>query len=408
MTQLKRETLAHHTMALIGGFFGLYALFTRGGTFGSSETSNLIYLLVSGLTGSVEDFLIRLGGTGCYIAGIVFASLGKRYCRRVDFRYFALAVDAGACVLLALIPAEIDPVLSLSPMFFATAVQWLAYTQAGDVEYVLLAEVHAVRGSLPVLAGVWAASLLFVLAAGGLVCRAMCQTYDRQAALERSRRDTTNALAHDLKTPLTSIIGYLTLLRDEPQVSPELRAKYTGIALDKADRLEELINEFFEITRFNLSHLELERTPVDLSRMLGQLSSEFEPALRDKELSCETELPARLEYICDPDKLARVFDNLLRNACHYSTAGTTVQIAAQSGESGIVLTFTNQGITIPEEKLERIFEQFFRLDASRATRTGGAGLGLAIAKEIIELHGGTISARSAGNVTTFTVVLPAP
>ena len=142
--------------------------------------------------------------------------------------------------------------------------------------------------------------------------------------------------------------------------------------------------------------------------MLQQIACEFEPQLEERGLVCALDLPPAMEYDCDPDKLARVFDNLLRNACHYSTAGTTVQIAAQSGESGIVLTFTNQGITIPEEKLERIFEQFFRLDASRATRTGGAGLGLAIAKEIIELHGGTISARSAGNVTTFTVVLPAP
>ena len=153
MTQLKRETLAHHTMALIGGFFGLYALFTRGGTFGASETSNLIYLLVSGLTGSVEDFLIRLGGTGCYIAGIVFASLGKRYCRRVDFRYFALAVDAGACVLLALIPAEIDPVLSLYPMFFATAVQWLAYTQAAGFSSATIFSTNNLRQCMEGLTG---------------------------------------------------------------------------------------------------------------------------------------------------------------------------------------------------------------------------------------------------------------
>ena len=90
-------------------------------------------------------------------------------------------------------------------------------------------------------------------------------------------------LAHDLKTPLTSVIGYLTLLRDEPQLSPELRARYTGIALDKAERLEELINEFFEITRFNLSHLELEKQPVDLCRMLQPVVSEFAPMLGERE-----------------------------------------------------------------------------------------------------------------------------
>ena len=225
---------------------------------------------------------------------------------------------------------------------------------------------------------------------------------------EQRKNDLIVYLAHDLKTPLTSVIGYLTLLRDEPDLSPQFRARYTGVALDKAERLEELINEFFDITRFNLTHLELEKRPVDLSRMLQQVAAEFGPQFTEQGLTCTLSLPPAMEYDCDPDKLARVFDNLLRNACHYSTPGTTVHIAAVVGENSIILTFTNTGITIPAEKLERIFEQFFRLDSSRASRTGGAGLGLAIAKEIISLHGGTISARSADGVTTFTVALPAP
>ncbi|MBM6680139.1 sensor histidine kinase [Pseudoflavonifractor capillosus] len=223
---------------------------------------------------------------------------------------------------------------------------------------------------------------------------------------EQRKNDLVVYLAHDLKTPLTSVIGYLTLLRDEPQISPELRARYTGIALDKAERLEDLINEFFDITRFNLSHLELEKQTVDLSRMLQQVVSEFEPMLAEEQLTCTLDLPARMDYPCDPDKLARVFDNLLRNACHYSTPGTEVQISGAETDTSIVLTFHNEGRTIPPEKLERIFDQFFRLDSSRATRTGGAGLGLAIAKEIVELHGGTISARSWDNQVEFQVTLP--
>ena len=226
----------------------------------------------------------------------------------------------------------------------------------------------------------------------------------QQAAREAEQRknDLVVYLAHDLKTPLTSVIGYLTLLRDEPQISPELRARYTGIALEKAERLEDLINEFFDITRFNLSHLELEKQTVDLSRMLQQVVSEFE----EEQLTCTLDLPPRMDYPCDPDKLARVFDNLLRNACHYSTPGTEVQISGAETGASIVLSFHNEGRTIPPEKLERIFEQFFRLDSSRATRTGGAGLGLAIAKEIVELHGGTISARSWDNQVEFQVTLP--
>ena len=223
---------------------------------------------------------------------------------------------------------------------------------------------------------------------------------------EQRKNDLVVYLAHDLKTPLTSVIGYLTLLRDEPQISPELRARYTGIALEKAERLEDLINEFFDITRFNLSHLELEKQTVDLSRMLQQVVSEFEPMLAEEHLACTLDLPARMDYPCDPDKLARVFDNLLRNACHYSTPGTNVQISGAETDTSIVLTFHNEGRTIPPEKLERIFDQFFRLDSSRATRTGGAGLGLAIAKEIVELHGGTISARSWDNQVEFQVTLP--
>ena len=232
---------------------------------------------------------------------------------------------------------------------------------------------------------------------------------DAMAAREAEQRknDLVVYLAHDLKTPLTSVIGYLTLLRDEPQLSPQLRARYTNVALDKAERLEDLINEFFDITRFSLTHLELERRPVDLTRMLQQVAGEFAPMLEEAGLSCTLDLPQTLPCSCDPDKLARVFDNLLRNACRYSTPGTRVEIAARRGEETLSLTFTNTGVTIPPEKLERIFEQFFRLDSSRPSRTGGAGLGLAIAKEIVQLHGGTISARSEDGVTCFTVRLPA-
>ena len=233
---------------------------------------------------------------------------------------------------------------------------------------------------------------------------------DAQAAREAEQRknDLVVYLAHDLKTPLTSVIGYLTLLRDEPQITPELRARYTNIALDKAERLEDLINEFFDITRFNLTHLELEKQPVDLALMLRQVASEFEPQFGEKGLTCRLDLPDRLEYDCDPDKLSRVFDNLLRNAYHYSFPNTAVDISARQGEGEVILTFSNAGRTIPPEKLGRIFEQFFRLDSSRASRTGGAGLGLAIAQEIVALHGGTISAQSENNHITFTVRLPAP
>ena len=224
--------------------------------------------------------------------------------------------------------------------------------------------------------------------------------------VEQRKNDLIVYLAHDLKTPLTSVVGYLTLLRDEPGLSPEFRARYTGVALDKAERLEDLIDEFFDITRFSLTHLELERRPIDLTRVLQQVADEFRPQLSEHGLTCALALPPSLICGCDPDKLARVFDNLRRNARHYSDPGTQVEIAAAIEEHTVLLTFTNRGATIPPEKLERVFDRFFRLDSSRAARTGGAGLGLAIAKEIVELHGGTISAHSGDGLTTFQVALP--
>ena len=129
-SKIKRETMAHHSMAVVGGFFGVYALLTRNATFGSSETSNLIYLVVAGLSGSAEALLIRIGATLCYIIGIVFATVGIRFLKKFDFRYIAIFVDVIACLSLAQIPESIDPVLALYPMFFATSVQWQAYTEA--------------------------------------------------------------------------------------------------------------------------------------------------------------------------------------------------------------------------------------------------------------------------------------
>ena len=222
---------------------------------------------------------------------------------------------------------------------------------------------------------------------------------------EQRKNDLVVYLAHDLKTPLTSVIGYLTLLRDEPQLSPELRARYTGIALDKAERLEELINEFFEITRFNLSEISLEYHKIDLIRLLEQLVFEFKPMLSGKNLTCTLHTPESLPLHCDPDKIQRVFDNLLRNAVLYSYKNSNIDITARVQEEQVIVTFQNQGDAIPPEKLARIFEQFYRLDTARSS-SGGAGLGLAIAKQIVKLHGGSIDAANGEDSIIFTVTLP--
>ena len=219
------------------------------------------------------------------------------------------------------------------------------------------------------------------------------------------KNDLIMYLAHDLKTPLASVIGYLNLLRDETLISPEIREKYLSITLSKAEHLDELINEFFEIARFNLSTITLQLSKINLTRLLEQTVYEFEPMFHAKNLHCKLDMDDDIMLQCDADKIARVFDNLLRNAVIYSYRDTEIIINVVQG-SDIKISFSNHGDTIPEEKLNRIFEQFYRLDASRSTENGSAGLGLAIAKQIIELHHGNICAASSKNRIHFIVTLP--
>ena len=225
-------------------------------------------------------------------------------------------------------------------------------------------------------------------------------------AAEQRKNDLIVYLAHDLKTPLTSVIGYLNLLVDEPDISAATKARYTGIALEKAERLEELINDFFDITRFNLTTLTLDMENTNLSMMLEQIAFEFRPLLAEKELEIVTELESNVNIMCDRDKLERVFDNLLRNAINYSYNGTKIILSMKRDNDNVRIVVSNVGKTILPEKLARIFEQFYRVDSSRSTSTGGSGLGLAIAKEIVELHGGTIEAASADEKIVFTLTLP--
>ena len=223
---------------------------------------------------------------------------------------------------------------------------------------------------------------------------------------EQRKNDLVVNLAHDIRTPLSSVIGYLSLLDEAPDMPAEQRAKYTGITLEKANRLEQLINEFFEITRFNLSSIVLNKGKINLSFMLRQMADEFYPMLSPQNKQAIVQAPDELVLWGDADKLSRVFNNILKNAMAYSYDGSTIDITASVQAKDVIIKFANKGDPIPPQKLETIFERFFRLDASRSSQTGGAGLGLAIAKEIVTAHGGTITAQSGVSKTTFTVVLP--
>ena len=245
------------------------------------------------------------------------------------------------------------------------------------------------------------------LAAQVAELKARLQSREQKLQQETARKnDLITYLAHDLKTPLTSVIGYLSLLDEVPDMPQAQREKYTHIALEKSQRLEGLINEFFEITRYNLQQLTLDREPVDLSYLLVQLTDEFYPILQAHGNTAELNAPETLTVSGDSAKLARVFNNILKNAVAYSDRDTPIRIWAEEADGQVSVFVENQGRTIPPQKLETIFEKFFRLDEARATATGGAGLGLAIAKEIITLHGGTITAQSQNRRTTFRVTLP--
>ena len=278
---------------------------------------------------------------------------------------------------------------------------------------------------------------------------------DRQQAHETNQRkdDMLMYMAHDLKTPLTSVIGYLTLLNDEPDIPETTRQRYLGVVLKKALRLEELINGFFEITRFNFSHMILEKSYVNMSMMVNQILYEFQPVFAEKRLQFTFEAPEEVYVYCDVEKMERVYDNLFKNVANYSYTDTQIRVClsekipaetrqrmlegqeagqnivletAETGRNvmpgqteekqeaagvrkasgGMRLIVENHGRTIPREKLEHLFEQFFRLDSSRDSHTGGSGLGLAVVKEIIQLHSGTVACESENEIIRFIVELP--
>ncbi|MGN0482538.1 MAG: sensor histidine kinase [Lachnospiraceae bacterium] len=220
------------------------------------------------------------------------------------------------------------------------------------------------------------------------------------------RADMLAYLAHDIKTPLASVIGYLCLLDENEDLPEELRKKYTHLTLEKANRMETLMNEFFDITRFNLGDIPFEKQSIDVSYMLAQMADEFYPMLTPGNRRAEISAQPELYIYVDPDKTARVFNNILKNAISYSDENSVISIQAQKKDGMAEISFENSGPEIPADTINSIFDKFYRVDISRSSRTGGAGLGLAIAKEIVEQHGGTITVSSFSHKTKFMVRLP--
>lgn len=229
----------------------------------------------------------------------------------------------------------------------------------------------------------------------------------RAITLAEQRKDElVMYLAHDIRTPLTSVIGYLSLLEEEPDMPASERTKNIHIALEKAYRLEKMVNEFFEITRYNSKQIKLSKQNIDLYYMLVQLRDELLPTFMVQNHSIELAFDENITIYADPEKLARVFSNILKNAATYSSPNTKIIVSVERTDRQISILFQNQGETLPVEKLSSLFDKFYRLDEARISDTGGTGLGLAIAKEIVLLHGGTITVHSENKTTIFSVVLP--
>lgn len=238
------------------------------------------------------------------------------------------------------------------------------------------------------------------------VKRTLWQRKQDSLLAEQRKNELVMYLAHDIRTPLTSVIGYLNLLEEAQGMPPEQQAKYLRITLDKANRLERMVNEFFEITRYNSQQISLSETSIDLYYMLVQIIDEHSPALSARGNTVVLDADEELHLLGDSEKLARVFNNLLKNAVAYSYPDTEILISAKKVEGIAVISFENRGKTIPAPQLKNIFQKFCRLDDARESYTGGTGLGLAIAREIVLLHGGTIEASSFEERIIFTVRLP--
>lgn len=231
---------------------------------------------------------------------------------------------------------------------------------------------------------------------------------DKEREAERSKNELITNIAHDLRTPLTSIIGYLELLSNSRQTvaEPEIQKKYIDIAYTKAKRLEKLIEDLFGFTKMTYGKVSMKVGQVDIIKLLSQLLEEFYPSFADNNLTYELTSDVPAQMICaDANLLARLFDNLINNAIKYGAEGKRIQVNVCGGEELATISITNYGRVIPPEELPMIFNKFYRVEHSRSTSTGGTGLGLAIAKNVVDMHGGSIQVTSDLNGTVFTVKL---
>ncbi|TCW46409.1 signal transduction histidine kinase [Bacillus thuringiensis] len=232
------------------------------------------------------------------------------------------------------------------------------------------------------------------------------EAVERGDFAESSKDQLIVNLAHDLRTPLTSVLGYLDLILKDENLTKDQIKHFSTIAFTKSERLESLIDELFEITRMNYGMLQLDKRPIDISELLIQLEEELYPLLEKKGLEARLNMDSYLPISGDGKLLARVFENLLTNAIRYGYDGKFVDVNGYIESEEVVVQIINYGDSIPEEDLPYLFDMFYTGDKARSEQQGSTGLGLFIAKNIVEQHDGKISAESNVIRTIFEVRLP--
>lgn len=224
---------------------------------------------------------------------------------------------------------------------------------------------------------------------------------------EQTKNDLITNIAHDLRTPLTSIIGYLNLIISQPDMDDSRRQAYLKVAYDKSLHLQKMIEDLFGFTKLNYGKQTTMMQPIDIIELMGQLLEEFYPVFEENGIEYEYRPAVASQLVMgDGTLLARLFDNLINNAVKYGKDGKRLLVKAELKGKYIAVSVINYGKVIPKKDLDRVFEKFYRAEQSRSSSTGGTGLGLAIAKNITLLHNGIIRASSGLDGTVFEVELP--
>ncbi len=235
------------------------------------------------------------------------------------------------------------------------------------------------------------------------------QLIEKERELERSKMDLITAVSHDLRTPLTSLIGYLELLKNHVYRNEREREHFVDNTFKKALQLKNLIHDLFEYTRLTTGDVKLEIGQIDLREMLSQMLAEFQPFAKELGVDVEMSLPSKAMPIAmDTGKMRRAIDNLLINALKFSNKPGVIRVTLEKRLSSVAIQIENEGTPISKEQEARLFERFYKADHSRAAQAiqVGSGLGLSIAQNIAERHGGTLSLVHSSGHYIFVIELP--